>query len=177
MNRSDIPLVFIVGGARSGKSSYGEKLALTYPEPRRYLATAEVSDEEMRERIVRHQAQREGRFALTLEEPLHPGHVLSSVSDGMVHLDCLTVFLGNLFYHRGVKDSYEELKELYEALENRKVPITVVSNLVGEGLVPPDPASRAYRDIHGWMNQRVASLATTVVRMTCGIPQIIKGTL
>ena len=174
---NDIPLIFVVGGARSGKSSFAESLVSRFPSPRHYLATSEVTDEEMRERIIKHQRQRIGLFDLTVEEPLHPGRVIAEAQDGMIHLDCLTVFLGNLFYHRGEKDSYEELDELYEALQNRKVPLTVVGNLVGEGLVPPDRMSRVYRDMHGWMNQRVASLSTTVVRMTCGIPEIIKGSL
>ena len=170
-----VPLILIVGGARSGKSSYGETTALSLPSPRRYLATAERVDDEMESRILRHRKQREGRFSETLEEPLHPGQVISSVDDGMIYLDCLTVFLGNLMYHRGAQESYQELEELYGAFETRKVPLVVISNLVGEGIVPADSLSRLYRDVHGLMNQRVASMATTVVRMTCGIPQVLKG--
>ncbi len=172
---TEVPLILIVGGARSGKSSYGETTALTLPSPRRYLATAQRVDDEMASRIAMHQRQREGRFNETVEEPLYPGRVISSVADGMVYLDCLTVFLGNLMYHRGAQDSYQELEELYDAFETRKVPLVVISNLVGEGIVPADSVSRLYRDLHGLMNQRVASMATTVVRMTCGIPQVLKG--
>lgn len=176
MNTS-IPLILIVGGARSGKSSYGETIAGTLPSPRRYLATAERTDDEMESRIALHRAHREGRFSMTVEEPLHPGKVIASVIDGMVYLDCLTVFLGNLMHHTGLRDSYQQLEELYSALEDRKVPLVVISNLVGEGIVPADRISRAYRDMHGQMNQRVASMATTVIRMTCGIPQVLKGSL
>ncbi|MBN2861487.1 MAG: bifunctional adenosylcobinamide kinase/adenosylcobinamide-phosphate guanylyltransferase [Sphaerochaetaceae bacterium] len=176
MNTS-IPLILIVGGARSGKSSYGETIALTLPSPRRYLATAERIDVEMENRIAIHRKQREGRFSGTVEEPLHPGRVITSVGDGMIYLDCLTVFLGNLMHYTGLQDSYEQLEELYSALEDRKVPLVVISNLVGEGIVPADRLSRAYRDMHGLMNQRVASMATTMIRMTCGIPQVLKGSL
>jgi len=174
---TSLPLILIVGGARSGKSSYGETISLTLPPPRRYLATAERIDEEMESRIAIHRRQREGRFNGTVEEPLHPGRVIASARGGMIHLDCLTVFLGNLMHHAGIQDSYEQLEELYSALENRKVPLVVISNLVGEGIVPADRISRVYRDMHGLMNQRVASMATTVVRMTCGLPQVLKGSL
>ncbi len=174
---SEISCRLIVGGARSGKSSYGETLVASFSSPRIYLATAEVTDDEMARRILLHRKGREGRFDRTIEEPLEIARVLSEADEGVVFLDCLTVFLGNLLYHEGKKDSYRQLDELYHAIEHRKVPLIIISNLLGEGLVPADADSRFYRDMHGWMNQRVASLASDVVRMTCGIPQAIKGSL
>ena len=87
------------------------------------------------------------------------------------------MFLGNLFHYKGIKDSYSELDELYIALSERNNPIIVISNEVGEGIVPDNELARCYRDMSGWMNQKVASLSTVVIKMNCGIPQLLKGEL
>lgn len=172
------PLIFIVGGARSGKSSYGETLIKSFSPPRVYIATAEIFDEEMRQRIEKHQAQREGIFDYTIEEPLNLSDVLRDREQGEVlFIDCLSVFLGNLFHYNGIKESYDELDQLYITLSERKNPIVVISNEVGEGIVPDNELARFYRDQSGWMNQKVASLATVVIKMSCGIPQLLKGEL
>ncbi|NCB01136.1 MAG: bifunctional adenosylcobinamide kinase/adenosylcobinamide-phosphate guanylyltransferase [Spirochaetia bacterium] len=172
------PLIFIVGGARSGKSSYGETLVQTFAEPRVYIATAEAFDEELKERIEMHQKRREGIFLLTIEEPINLAQViLHRPKRETLFIDCLSVFLGNLFHYYGSNESFPQLEELYRALEERKQPIIVISNEVGEGIVPENEMARHYRDMSGWMNQRVAKIADVVIKMTCGIPQIIKGEL
>ncbi len=170
------PLIFILGGARSGKSRYGEVLIKKFSPPRVYLATAEVFDEEMRKRILKHQAQRVGIFDYTIEEPLNLSFVVRNRKEGeTLFIDCLSVFLGNLFHYNGIKERFDELEELYEALRERKNPIIVISNEVGEGIVPDNELARLYRDQSGWMNQKVASLATHVIKMSCGIPITLKG--
>lgn len=172
------PLIFIVGGARSGKSRYGEELIKTFPSPRTYIATAEIFDKEMARRVEKHKAQRAGIFSGTIEEPLNLSSVIRERDeDETLFIDCLSVFLGNLFHYKGIKDSYSELDELYIALSERKNPIIIISNEVGEGIVPDNELARYYRDMSGWMNQKVASLSTVAIKMNCGIPQLLKGEL
>ncbi|MDC7246878.1 MAG: bifunctional adenosylcobinamide kinase/adenosylcobinamide-phosphate guanylyltransferase [Sphaerochaetaceae bacterium] len=176
MNHEENRVIFVVGGARSGKSRFGEQLALRLPGKAVYIATGEVTDEEMKERIARHQQRREGLFERTVEEPLDlAGAVMAQPENSVLLVDCLSVYLGNLFYHEKPAFSYSRLDSLYEALTETTNTIILISNEVGEGIVPDNEMSRIYRDAHGWMNQKVASIADVVIRMTCGIPQYIKG--
>ena len=178
MKTDNNSLIFVVGGARSGKSSYGETLIQTFSSPRVYIATAEIFDEEMKQRVKKHQAMRRGIFDYTIEEPLNLASVIREREcDEVLFIDCLSIFLGNLFHYRGIKDSYNELDELYTALGERKNPIIVISNEVGEGIVPDNELARYYRDMSGWMNQKVASLSDIVIKMNCGIPQVLKGAI
>ena len=176
MNKT--PLIFIVGGARSGKSSYGELLIKNFPSPRIYIATAEPFDQEMKQRIEIHKQKRRGIFLETIEEPMNLASVIHGRKENeTLFIDCLSVFLGNLFYYEGEKDSYSQLEDFYRALEDRKMPIIIISNEVGEGIVPDNALARLYRDQSGWMNQKVASIADVVIKMNYGIPQILKGSL
>ncbi len=169
-------VTLVIGGARSGKSRYAEEMAQRYGEGRIYVATAEPFDNEMRDRITLHQKQREGRFSRTVEEPLFLDRALKTIgSDASVALiDCITVWLGNLLHHRGMKNSYEEIDLLLAYLERPLAPIIIVSNEVGQGIVPGDPLSRHFRDQAGWLNQALARVANTVVWMVAGIPVCIK---
>jgi len=177
-NHHQHPIIFIVGGARSGKSRYGEELAIQLSKEPIYVATAEIIDEEMSQRVAHHKKRREEYFSKTVEEPLELAKVIKAEKKSSVLLvDCLSVYLGNLFYHEQPSLFYTKLDELYHVLEHTDKTIILISNEVGEGIVPDNELSRTYRDAHGWMNQKVASIADVVIKMTCGIPQYIKGDL
>jgi|SRR5690554_106424 len=169
-------VVLVTGGARSGKSRYAEELALQYGGKRVYVATAEPFDEEMQQRIALHQKSREGRFSRTVEEPINLDHALQGIGRqaSVVLVDCVTVWLGNLIHHRGMLDRYDEIDRLLSYLERPMAPTIIVTNEVGQGIVPGDPMSRFFRDQAGWLNQALARAAHTVVWMVSGIPVSIK---
>jgi adenosylcobinamide kinase/adenosylcobinamide-phosphate guanylyltransferase len=169
-------VTLVLGGARSGKSSYAEKLALEYRGNRIYVATAEAFDEEMKKRIANHRERRKDFFSQTIEEPVNLAQALSSVpSDTAIMLvDCVTVWLGNLLFHRGIQDNYSEITDLLKFLESPGVPVIIVSNEVGQGIVPGDAESRHFRDHAGWLNQALAARADRVIWTVAGIPVTIK---
>jgi adenosylcobinamide kinase/adenosylcobinamide-phosphate guanylyltransferase len=175
--RSSSDITLVIGGARSGKSSYAEALATSIDGKRVYMATAEPFDDEMRLRIARHQKAREGLFSRTVEEPLDLASALAKVGTeaNVVLIDCMTVWVGNLLHHFGLLDSYAHIDTFLAALENPRTRIIIVTNEVGQGIVPGDPMSRHFRDHAGWLNQSLAKIADTVVWMVAGIPVTIKG--
>ncbi|HHU88377.1 MAG: bifunctional adenosylcobinamide kinase/adenosylcobinamide-phosphate guanylyltransferase [Sphaerochaetaceae bacterium] len=174
MQRGKITL--IIGGGRSGKSSYGEALAKAIEGERFYIATAEVTDEEMAKRIEAHQKRREGLFSKTIEEPLDLAKALAKTEGAsVVLLDCLTVWLGNVLHRRGLLDYYSEVEEFIEALKNNRTNLIIITNEVGQGIIPATQLSRHYRDHAGWLNQAVAQIADKVVWMVAGIPVVVKG--
>ena len=170
------PVTLVIGGGRSGKSTWAEAYARSLGGKRVYLATAEAFDEEMQARIRAHQARRSGQF-ITIEEPLQlSGRIMNLPSDVRVCLvDCLTVWLGNLMHYE--KDLEAYLEELYRVVDDPPCELILVTNETGLGIVPADPMSRIFRDRAGWMNQRLALLADRVVLLLAGIPLAIKGTL
>lgn len=174
MQRGEITL--IIGGGRSGKSSYGEALAQTINGERIYIATAEVTDSEMAKRIEAHQRRRAGLFKRTVEEPLDLANALKQTEEAdVVLLDCLTVWLGNVVHKRGLLDHYSEIEEFLEALKGIKSNLIIITNEVGQGIIPATELSRHYRDHAGWLNQAVAQIADKVVWMVAGIPLTVKG--
>ena len=177
MDKRSTTVSLVIGGARSGKSRHSEELAcLIAPQPI-YLATAEAFDDEMVARITMHRKQREGRFLKTVEEPLELASALRRVAQEspVVLIDCVTVWLGNLMYREGLEDSYRQIDQLYEYLENPLQHVVIVSNEVGQGIVPADPMSRHFRDHAGRMNQELARLSDRVVLMVAGIPVTIRS--
>lgn len=170
-------VTLVIGGARSGKSSHAEQLVCDLSPAPLYLATAEAFDDEMRNRIAMHRKQREGRFGRTVEEPLELARALRKLGaeDSAVLIDCVTVWLGNLMHHEGVKDSYRQIGELLAYLAQPRQRLVIVSNEVGQGIVPGDALSRHFRDQAGWLNQALAQRADRVVWMVAGIPVTIKG--
>ncbi len=174
MQRGEITL--IIGGGRSGKSSYGEALAQAISGERLYIATAEVTDPEMAKRIEAHQKRRAGLFARTIEEPLNLAKALRQAEGAdVLLLDCLTVWLGNVLHKRGLLDYYEEVEEFLEALKKVEGNLIIITNEVGQGIIPATELSRHYRDHAGWLNQAVAQIADKVVWMVAGIPVVVKG--
>ena len=177
-------LTFIVGGARSGKSTRAEQLAARGGRVL-YVATAEGRDEEMRSRIAAHRAARPEHWD-TLEEPLDPAGALRSVHHryDTVLIDCLTLWVSNLLLDRqpgsASEADLEELilistRELLDVCAGSRANWIVVSNEVGLGVVPPSPLGRAYRDALGRVNQLVAAQANEVYLMVAGLPLPVKA--
>lgn len=170
-------LTLVIGGGRSGKSSYAQDYALGVSEgtqSRAYIATAEPIDEEMKARIAAHQKDRADRF-ITIEEPLDLVSAIRSLPQSVevCVVDCLTVWLGNLLYHK--KDTARELDELVSLLKQPPCDILLVTNETGLGLIPADAESRAFRDIAGWMNQDLAAISKNVILLVAGLPLALKG--
>jgi adenosylcobinamide kinase/adenosylcobinamide-phosphate guanylyltransferase len=147
---------------KSGKSSYALVLAEAFSAPRRFLATAEAFDDEMREKIARHQAERGGRFE-TMEEPIA---IHERLVERMV-LDCVPLWLNNML-HYGREAEIESILDAFIAGLPRD--IVIVTNEVGLGFVPADPLARRYGILLGGVNARLAAACDRVVFMVAGIP-------
>jgi adenosylcobinamide kinase/adenosylcobinamide-phosphate guanylyltransferase len=164
-------ITLVLGGARSGKSSFAEGLARQHGGPRTYIATAEAFDDEMRQRIARHRAQRAGDGWQTIEAPLDPAAVLPR--EGLVLLDCVTVWLGNLMHHD--RDLPAEVAKLCAALERCPAEVILVSNEVGLSIVPENAMARRFRDQQGLANQALARISENVYFIAAGLPLKLKG--
>ncbi|MCR8644895.1 bifunctional adenosylcobinamide kinase/adenosylcobinamide-phosphate guanylyltransferase [Paenibacillus sp. N1-5-1-14] len=212
--------IIVTGGARSGKSSFAEKLAAKLGDSGLYIATAQIYDEEMRERVSSHQSQREeGSFPWTTrEEPYalaallrrlaeHGGVGLgaeaavpaaprvSTAADAtaasiavtapreavVVLVDCLTLWLSNelLRYAEGspevVPAVTAAIADLVAAVAAYPYPLVLVTNEVGDGVVPPSPLGRLFRDLAGRLNQQLAAACSHVFLVTAGIPVELKS--
>jgi len=170
---------FIIGGARSGKSRYGESVIATLPPPWQppwaYVATAEALDAEMAERIVTHRARRGPQWR-TIEAPRDLAAALSRCGETMpVLVDCLTLWLSNQMLADADIDL--ETARLEDALTAAKTPIVLIANEVGSGIVPDHPLGRKFRDLQGVLNQRMAARADRVVLVVAGLPLVLKGSL
>jgi adenosylcobinamide kinase/adenosylcobinamide-phosphate guanylyltransferase len=167
--------VLVVGGARSGKSRYAHRLAEKCFKAPLYLATAEVTDEEMRERIRLHRSERGEKWRCA-EEPLDIARVLRGPGDcDGVLLDCVTVWLGNVLYHEDRSSVEARKAALIDALSAADRSVIIVSNEVGQGIVPADASTREFRDLAGWLNQDLAKAVDAVVFVACGLPMVLKG--
>ncbi len=169
-------VVLVTGGARSGKSRYALDLARRRDGKKVFIATAEPSDDEMRERIRKHRDSRGGAFE-TVEEPLDPGGAIRSLAGDVevAVVDCLTVWLGNLMHRCGQLDGgLPQVASLLEAVRDPPCDLVIVTNEVGMGIVPHNDMARSFRDIAGGVNQEVAALADRVVLMVSGVPVVIK---
>lgn len=165
-------LTFIIGGARSGKSRHAEELATALPAPWTYIATAEAYDDEMRARIAEHRSRR-GAGWRTFDAPLDLAGALAAQPSGQpVLVDCLTLWLTN--HMLAGHDAEAECGRLAEVLANPRGPWFVVSNEVGQGIVPENALARRFRDEAGRLNQKVASIAETVLFMVAGLPMRVK---
>lgn len=171
-------ITLVLGGARSGKSAYGEALVETaagsggHP---LYLATAEAGDDEMAARIRHHRARRGERWD-TMEEPLElVGALRRSAAPGRpVLVDCLTLWLSNVM--AADRDADAEIQALARGIPDLQGIVVFVSNEVGMGMVPPTALGRAFRDLAGRLNQRMAAAADRVVFVAAGLPLTLKET-
>ena len=167
-------ITFITGGARSGKSSYAQKLAEAQSDKPVYLATARVWDEDFRHRIERHQNDRGPHWTnIEQEKELSACEV-----DGQtVLLDCITLWLTNTFSDNQFDDerSLGEAKIEWNRFVQKEMNLIVVSNELGMGVHPIEESVRKFADLQGWMNQYIAQMAGEVYLMISGIPVRIKG--
>lgn len=162
--------IFVLGGARSGKSRFAEELAARAGRPVTYVATAgPPRDGEMAERIALHRARRPAAWR-TLEAPTDLAQTVAG--EGVLLMDCLTLWLTNLML--GEHDMDGAIAALDDALAARTRPVIAVANEVGEGIVPATPLGRAFRDRQGTLNQTMARTATTVVKLVAGCPLVVK---
>jgi adenosylcobinamide kinase / adenosylcobinamide-phosphate guanylyltransferase len=175
-------LTVILGGARSGKSDYAQRLAQQDKQPVLFVATATAGDQEMAHRIAVHRANRPANWQ-TLEAPLK---VAAAIENALqlpwVLVDCITLLVSNILmtcdepideglYHKKVD---EEVEALISCYANHSGNWVIVSNEVGLGLVPAYPMGRYYRDALGRANQKLANAADQVILMVAGISMIVK---
>lgn len=170
-------VIFITGGARSGKSRLAEQLAAGYGAPLGYIATGQAGDGEMVERIARHLARR-GPDWQTMEEPLdlvgvirgHDGHFR------VLLVDCVTLWLTNLLLkYDDATQALAEVRALVELFPVIQTPLILVSNEVGMGIVPDNRLGRTFRDLAGEANELLAAAADEVHVIFAGLPLKLKG--
>lgn len=171
--RAEKHIILVTGGQRSGKSGYAGRLALSLSPTPVYLATSRVWDEEFRQRVLRHQADRGPEWTNIEEEKYLSRHDL----DGrVVVIDCVTLWGTNFFFDNDsdVERSLAELKDEFDKLAKQDAYLIFVTNEIGLGGVSPDPIQRKFTDLQGWLNQYIATKADEVVLMVSGIPMKIK---
>lgn len=181
----------VTGGARSGKSSFAEGLAAHAKSPVVYIATAQVWDEEMALRVKKHRQQRPSTWQL-IEEPLNIRETLIQLQeeDAVILLDCVTLWLTNLLLAGQAEHTEHTAPSIYTDIEPQilsvvkevaqlardiKPAVIFVTNEVGQGIVPENPLSRAYRDLAGRSNQILARQADQVYMVVAGLPMEIKN--
>lgn len=165
----------IVGGCKSGKSRYAQRLCERLSPERLYVATCVPLDEEMNERVRKHRADRDHTWQ-TVEEPLDLSPIIRNPDGGVVLVDCLTLWLTNML----MKDMADaeidrRIADLIDALSAAPSPVVLVANEVGMGIVPDNALARRFRDLAGIVNQRVAGALGRVVLTVAGIPMAVKG--
>jgi len=170
-------IIFILGGARSGKSSFALKLAKKSKKRKvAFIATAQARDREMGKRILLHRLARPSNFK-TFEEALNLSGLLKKISSGfdVIIIDCLTLFVSNLMLKRfKEKEILEEIDKVLAMLKKTNTKAIIVSNEVGLGIVPQTKLGRNFRDIAGKVNQAVAKKADNVFFMVSGLPWRVK---
>lgn len=169
-------MILVTGGARSGKSRFAERLAEACGAPLGYIATATAGDAEMAARISRHQ-ERRGDGWQTIEEPFELARVLAEADGRYAALlvDCVTLWLSNLLLR--VDDPalvLPHVKALAERLAGMESTVVLVTNEVGQGIVPENRLARTFRDLSGEANQLLAAVADEVYVSISGIPLRLK---
>jgi adenosylcobinamide kinase/adenosylcobinamide-phosphate guanylyltransferase len=169
-------IIFITGGARSGKSRLAECIAEGFAAPLCYIATGQAKDTEMAERIAVHWTRR-GDIWQTVEEPLEIARVISSRDGqyGAMLVDCITLWISNLLLlHNDPGPVLREVRTLTEFFPGLKTPLILVSNEVGMGIVPENALARTFRDLAGKVNEILAAAADEAHVMFSGIPLRLK---
>ncbi|HQN19204.1 MAG TPA: bifunctional adenosylcobinamide kinase/adenosylcobinamide-phosphate guanylyltransferase [Syntrophobacteraceae bacterium] len=165
----------ILGGAKSGKSAYAERLVASYPAPYIYVATAQVFDGEMAHRVQEHRRRR-GVSWETVESPFELVKVLGTYLGGhtAVLVDCLTLWLSNLLLRTPDQSLDGEVRGLVDFIQAVDYPLFLVSNEVGGGIVPENALARSFRDLAGSVNQQVAVACRAVTLVIAGLPLRLK---
>jgi adenosylcobinamide kinase/adenosylcobinamide-phosphate guanylyltransferase len=167
--------VLILGGARSGKTGFAERMAMRAGEAPLYLATAQALDTEMAERVRLHQEQRHKRFS-TLEEPVALSQALKAATrkHDVILVDCLTLWITNLLgTNENIAEAVDELVATLTEITGTRV--LLVSNEVGLGIVPDNAMARMFRDLAGAAHQRLAEICEEVHFIVAGLPMTLKG--
>ncbi|MBZ4675806.1 MAG: bifunctional adenosylcobinamide kinase/adenosylcobinamide-phosphate guanylyltransferase [Anaerophaga sp.] len=167
-------LHFITGGQRSGKSSYAQKLALQKSANPVYLATARICDEDFRQRVERHRSDR-GPEWTNIEESVNISN--ASVNGRVVVLDCITLWLTNIFFdnkEQMVDEILTTAKTEFDKMMEKEATFIVISNEIGLGGHADNEVARRFTDLQGWMNQYIASRADEAILMVAGLPVKLK---
>ena len=164
-------LTLLLGGARSGKSSLGVEIGHRHDQSGlavTYLATAPVVDDDMADRVERHREERPAHWA-TIEEEVELATTIESVLDGVLIIDCLTLWTSNLMW-RDHSDAHIRVlaQNAAEVAANRQAPTVAITNEVGMGIHPETDLGRRYRDVLGWVNQAWAATADTSLLLVAG---------
>ena len=167
-------IILITGGARSGKSTYAEKLALSLSPNPVYLATARIWDEEFRKRVLRHQERRGPEWTNVEEEKELSRH---SLSGRTILIDCVTLWCTNFFFDLNADTDLAlvAVKEEFNRFTAQDSTFIFVTNEIGMGGTSDNEIQRKFTDMQGWMNQYIAARADEVVLMVSGIPVKIKS--
>jgi adenosylcobinamide kinase/adenosylcobinamide-phosphate guanylyltransferase len=168
-------LSLILGGAASGKSAFAETLVRGTGLRQIYVATAQVYDDEMADKVTRHREQRGDQWT-TIEEPINIASTLAkAVVDDIILIDCATLWLTNLIL--GDYDVAVHTQTLFAAIDTCPASVVIVSNEVGQGIVPDNALSRQFRNAQGKLNQDIAAKSDLVVAVMAGLPVVLKGQL
>lgn len=167
-------IILITGGARSGKSSYAEKLALSLSPNPIYLATARIWDEEFRKRVIRHQEIRGPEWTNIEEEKILSRH---SLPGRTILIDCVTLWCTNYFYdlNADTDRALTDIKAEFDRFTAQDATFIFVTNEIGMGGTSVNEIQRKFTDMQGWMNQYIAGRADEVILMVSGIPVKIKN--
>ncbi|HGJ67293.1 TPA: bifunctional adenosylcobinamide kinase/adenosylcobinamide-phosphate guanylyltransferase [bacterium] len=173
-------LIFITGGARSGKSTLAVELAKKYNGKVTFIATAQAGDDEMKKRISLHKQERPQEWT-TIEEPIDVASAIdSAVGYDIIIIDCITLLVSNLLCKNENMDEtqwiFEKINDLVYSAKRFDGTVIIISNEVGMGIVPENKLARDFRDIAGKANQIIAGSADKVYVCFSGIPLLIKGT-
>lgn len=169
-------IILITGGQRSGKSGYAQRRALSLSPNPVYLATSRIWDEEFRQRVLLHQADRGPEWTNIEEEKYLSRH---SLEGRVIVIDCVTLWSTNFFFDNNsqVNVSLEEIKKEFDAFTQQNACFLFVTNELGMGGVSVDETQRKFTDLQGWVNQYIASQADEVIVMVSGIPVAIKNNI
>lgn len=165
-------LRLVLGGARSGKSRHALSLVEKLEGPHIFIATAQAFDDEMRDRIERHQQERDAKWK-TMEAPLELAKAIDELGPSSVLVDCCTLWLSNVMLAE--RDIEQEVDMLISSLQASPARTVLVSNEVGSGIVPENRLGRQFRDEQGRLNQRLAEVSDTVELVVAGLPMRLKG--
>ena len=166
--------ILITGGVKSGKSRFALKIAREIEKGEKiFIATARPIDEEMEDKIEKHEKERGSDFQ-TVEEPIHLGDTLKKINQSTVVIDCLTLWLSNLFFEVRESEKLFEIESFIQALKEFGGNIIIVTNEVGWGIIPESETSRNYQAELGRLNQEVAEICDEVYVLISGIPSKIK---